>query len=158
MRVNRIKVILVIACVSIALTTGVLPAFALTLPTGPTGPSSPHTFFPINMFSGDMSSAFSLSGGEKTPVSSGGTNLDHSFMTQAMNMVPAGDAQTKAQMNAITSMEQNYHPTYATTTTSPSWMSQFVQPTAIDGSSNPAQSAYSTFIKRMPNMTDIYQS
>ncbi len=158
MRVNRIKVILVIACTAVALTTGVLPVYALTLPTGPTGPSSPHTFFPVDMFSEDMSSAFSLSGGENAPVTSGNANLDHSFMTQALNMVPAGDAQTNAQMNAITSMEQNYHPTHKTVQTSPSWMSQFAQPTAIDGSSNPAQSAYSTFIKGMPNMTDIYQS
>ncbi len=154
MRVNRIKVILVIACIAVALTSGVLPAYALTLPTGP---SSPQTFFPINMFSGDMSSAFSLSGGEKTPVPSGSSNSDQSFMTQAMNLMPASDAQTKEQMNAITAMAQGYQPTHTTVQNSPSWMNQFTQPTAIDGSSNPAQSAYSTFIKRMPNMTDIYQ-
>ena len=151
MRVNRVKVMVVFACVAVALTTGTLPAYALTLPTSPT---SPQMFFPTNMFSGDMSSAFSLSGDETTPAS---TSMDHSFMTQALNMVPAGDDQTKTQMGAIKAMSQNYQPEQKTVTTSPSWMNSFVQPTAIDGSSNPAESAYSTFIKGEPNMTNIFQ-
>lgn len=158
MRVNGIKVILVFACVALALMAGALPAGAITLPTAPTSPDSPQTFFPINMFSGDMSSAFSLSGDQKTPVSSGNTNMNYSFLTQALNMVPSSDAQTATQMSAIKAMEQNYQPEYKTVKTSSSWMGQFVQPAAIDGSSNPAESAYSTFIKGEPNMTNIFQS
>lgn len=155
MRVNQSRAITVFTCVAVALTMAALPAYAITLPSAPTSPDSPQTFFPINMFSGDMSSAFSLSGSDRTPVSSGGT--DHSFLTQALNMVPAGDDQTKTQMNAIKAMQQSYQPKYTTGKTSSSWMSQFVQPSAIDGSTNPAESAYSRFIMREPNMTNIFQ-
>jgi hypothetical protein len=72
-------------------------------------------------------------------------------------MVPAGDDQTKTQMNAIKAMQQSYQPGQVTARTSPSWMDQFVQPSAIDGSTNPAESAYSKFIMREPNMTNIFQ-
>ncbi|HEY3422175.1 MAG TPA: hypothetical protein VGK13_03375 [Methanocellaceae archaeon] len=154
MRVNRIKVIIVFVCIAVALTTATLPANAITLPTSPTSPLAPHTFYPINMFSDDMSSAFSLSGGERTPVSSG--NTDHSFLTQALDLVPASDDQTKSQMNAIKSMQQSYQPGHTAVKTSPSWMDQFVQPSVIDGSANPAESAYSRFIMGEPNMTNIY--
>jgi hypothetical protein len=152
MRVNRIKAIMVFACVAVAMTMAALPANAITLPTSP---SSPQTYFPINMFSDNMSSAFSLSGDEQTsPYDS--VNTGHSFMTQALNLVPASDEQTASQMNAIKAMQQNYQPQYTTVKTSPSWMSPFVQPTAIDGSTNPAESAYSKFISHEPNMTNIY--
>lgn len=155
MRVNREMVVLVFACVAVILAAGTLHGSAMTLPTTP---GSPQTFFPIDMFSGDMSSAFSPSDGGTTPVSSANTNMEHSFLTQALNMIPASDDQTKAQMSAIKSMDQNYDPEYTTVKTSPSWMSSFVQPTAIDGSSNPAQSAYVSFIKNEPNMTNIFAS
>lgn len=152
MRVNSIKAIMVFTCVALAMTMAALPANAITLPTSP---SSPQTYFPINMFSDNMSSAFSLSGGEQTPTS-GSANTGHSFLTQALNLVPASDEQTGTQMDAIKAMQQNYQPQYTTVKTSPSWMSPFVQPTAIDGSTNPAEGAYSRFISHEPNMTNIY--
>lgn len=105
-----------------------------------------------------------LTGKASKDVDSGSMALDvhitreNSFMSQALNMIPAGDEQTSGQLSAIKAMQQSYQPQYTTPTVSSSWMSQYTQPSAVNGLSNPAKSSYDMFVKYSPNMNNIFES
>lgn len=80
---------------------------------------------------------------------------DNSFMSNAINMMPANDDATREQLNGIKYMQQNYQPQYTVPQRSSSWMSQFSNPLAI-GDRNPAMSSYETFVKYSPGMKNIF--
>jgi hypothetical protein len=105
-----------------------------------------------------------LTGKASEDVDSGKMALDvhiarkNPFLSQALNMVPAGDEQTSGQLSAIKAMQSSYQPQYSTPAVSSSWLSPYTQPSAVNGQSNPALSSYDMFVKYSPNMKNIFES